>query len=90
MASLDFVEIIGLVAAVLTTSGFVPQVYKTWRTKDVGGLSLWMYMALFAGTVLWLIYGLYTNSRPIILANVVASTLTLIMLIFIIRGRWRI
>ncbi|PQB05821.1 SemiSWEET family sugar transporter [Aureitalea marina] len=89
MASGDVIEIIGLIAAALTTSGFVPQVYKTWRTRDVGGLSFWMYLALFSGTVLWLIYGIYTESRPIILANIVASTLTFIMLVFIFIGKFR-
>jgi len=38
------IEILGLIAAVLTTSAFLPQVYKTWRTKDVSSLSLSMLL----------------------------------------------
>lgn len=87
--SSQLIEALGLVAAVLTTSGFVPQVYKTWRTKDVRGLSVWMYLVLFLGTTLWLVYGLLTNSRPLILANVIASSLTALMLIFILLYRFR-
>ena len=72
MFQIDFIEIIGLIAAALTTSAFVPQVYKTWKTKDVQGLSLSMYTAFFLGIVLWFIYGIYKDSISIILANVVS------------------
>ena len=37
---IDSYEIIGLIGATLTTAAYVPQVYKTWKTKDVSGLSL--------------------------------------------------
>ena len=30
---MDYIEILGLVAATLTTIAFVPQVYKTWKEK---------------------------------------------------------
>ena len=83
------IEAIGLVAALLTTTGFVPQVYKTWRSRDVRGLSVWMYLVLFLGTTLWLAYGLLTDSLPLILANVIASSLTGLMLIFILLYRHR-
>lgn len=63
------IELIGLVAATLTTSAFVPQVYKTWKTKDVEGLSLVMYIVFFVGVVLWLIYGILITSLPMIVAN---------------------
>ena len=83
------IEAIGLVAALLTTTGFFPQVYKTWRSRDVRGLSVWMYLVLFLGTTLWLAYGLLTDSLPLILANVIASSLTGLMLIFILLYRHR-
>jgi MtN3 and saliva related transmembrane protein len=79
------IEIIGLVAAVLTTSSFIPQVIKTKKTKSVENLSLSMYLAMFAGVVLWLIYGLYINSVAVILANAVTAVLTLMLLNYKIR-----
>lgn len=45
------IEWIGILAAALTTSGFVPQVYKTIKTKSVEGVSLTMYFVLFTGIV---------------------------------------
>ncbi|RXP45935.1 hypothetical protein EC396_14795 [Lutibacter sp. HS1-25] len=82
---MDTFEIIGLIAAVLTTSSFVPQVYKTWKTKSVGNISLTMYIAMFLGILLWLVYGIHIHSISMILANSITAVLTLIMLIFKLR-----
>ena len=82
---IDSYEIIGLIAAVLTTAAYVPQVYKTWKTKSAGNISLTMYIAMFIGILLWLIYGIHLNSLAMILANSVTAILTLIILIFKLR-----
>ncbi|UII78139.1 SemiSWEET family sugar transporter [Flagellimonas sp. CMM7] len=68
-------EIIGLIAATLTTSSFIPQVYKAWKYKSTRDVSLLMYLVLFIGSVLWLYYGLMIESAPVILANGITSTL---------------
>jgi MtN3 and saliva related transmembrane protein len=75
-------KIIGLMAAVLTTAAFVPQVYKTWKSKSADSLSLTMYIVFFTGVILWLIYGIQINSLSIIIANSVTSILTLLLIIF--------
>ena len=82
---MDIFEIIGLLAAFLTTGAFVPQVYKTWKIKSTDDISLTMYLVLFVGLVLWLIYGIHLNSLPMILANSVTGLLALIVLFF----KWR-
>jgi len=79
---IDLFEIIGLIAAVLTTSAYVPQVYKTWKTKSAGNISLTMYLVMFVGIILWLIYGIHLNSLAMILANIVTTILTLIIIVF--------
>ncbi|RMB59231.1 hypothetical protein EAX61_08910 [Dokdonia sinensis] len=76
------IEIIGLIAAFLTTASFVPQVYKTWKTKDVSGLSLPMFSMFTLGIILWLIYGIYSNSISIILANTVTVVLSFMLVYF--------
>ncbi len=78
-------EILGMIAAFLTTASFVPQVYKTWKTKSVDSLSLTMYIAFFVGIVLWLIYGIYLNSLPMIIANIITSILAFLLIVFKIR-----
>ncbi len=69
-------EILGLLAALLTTASFLPQVYKTWRTKSTEGLSLSMYLIFFSGIVLWLVYGIHLKSLPMILANTITAVLS--------------
>ncbi|MGK0253895.1 MAG: MtN3 and saliva related transmembrane protein [Mariniflexile sp.] len=80
--NIDSKEIIGFIAAILTTAAFVPQVYKTWKTKDVKGISLTMFLVMFTGVILWLIYGYCINSLSMILANSVTVLLIFALIIF--------
>jgi MtN3 and saliva related transmembrane protein len=65
------IQIIGLVAAALTTAAFFPQAVKTLRTRDTSGISLVTYGSLVAGLFLWLAYGILAKDTPIILANAI-------------------
>jgi len=69
-----------MLAAIITTGAFLPQVYKTWKTKNTKGLSLTMYVSFFIGVSLWFVYGFYLNSLPMILANIVTTISTLILI----------
>jgi MtN3 and saliva related transmembrane protein len=82
---IDNYEIVGLLAALLTTASFVPQVYKTWKSKSVDSLSLTMYLVFFVGIVLWLIYGIHLNSLSMIIANSITAVLALLLIIFKLR-----
>ncbi len=62
-------EIIGSVAAVLTTVSFVPQVVKVLRERQTAGISLHMYALFTIGVALWMIYGILIHSPPVWLAN---------------------
>lgn len=62
-------DLIGYGAAVLTTAAFVPQAVKSWSTRDLSGISLSMYTLFTLGVGLWLIYGVFIGSWPVILAN---------------------
>jgi MtN3 and saliva related transmembrane protein len=79
-------ELVGYLAALLTTISFVPQVWKTWRTRDVSGISLGMYVVFAIGVFLWLVYGVLVNAWPIVVAN--AITLALAIAILAMKVRW--
>ena len=66
---IDSIEILGLIAAVLTTVAFLPQVYKTWKAKSAESLSLMMLLIFESGVLCWLVYGFLIDSFPVILAN---------------------
>ena len=68
-------EIIGYVAAVLTTSAFVPQAWHTFRTRDVRGISLGMYSVFTIGVACWLAYGVLMSAWPIVIANCITLAL---------------
>lgn len=65
----DTPDLIGYGAALLTTAAFVPQTLKSWSTRDLSGISLAMYGLFTLGVGLWLVYGLFIGSWPVILAN---------------------
>jgi MtN3 and saliva related transmembrane protein len=77
---MDFITILGLVAASLTTFSFLPQMIKTWQTKSAKDVSFVMLISFNIGIFLWLIYGLYLSALPIILANGVTLVFNLIIL----------
>jgi len=73
-------RLIGLAAATLTTLSFLPQAYRSLRTRDTRGISLSMYALFTLGIALWLVYGLLIHDLPVILANGVTLVLALIVL----------
>jgi len=64
-------EWLGYAAAVLTSTSFIPQAVMTIRTRDTRGISRGMYILFTVGVALWLAYGIYLESIPMILANLV-------------------
>jgi len=87
LLKIDPIMALGLVAGVFTTIAFVPQVIRTWRVKSASDLSLAMISLNSTGIFLWLIYGLYTRSLPIIVANLVTFVLIFTVLILAIKYR---
>ena len=74
------IDVIGYLAACLTTASFVPQAWHTFKTKDVSGISLAMYSAFTLGITLWLVYGLLLRAWPIVVANVITLALAVAIL----------
>jgi MtN3 and saliva related transmembrane protein len=89
-AHLD-IDVLGYLAAALTTVSFVPQAVLTLRTRQVEGISLGMYSLFTLGVALWLAYGWRLGEWPIVVANAVtlllASTILLTKLIVLWQAR---
>ena len=77
---MDTVAIVGYIAGALTTISFVPQVLRAWKLKETRDLSLAMLILFAAGILLWTWYGIWTESLPIIVANVITFLLILVLL----------
>jgi len=68
--------IIGILAGILILSGWVPQIAKGYRTKKLNDVSSYLMILIFAGAVLWLIYGIAIDDVYIIGVNIAAMILT--------------
>jgi MtN3 and saliva related transmembrane protein len=80
--TIDLNDLLGISAGVLTATSRVPQIVKTWKTRSAGGLSLTMYAMVCTGFLLWLTYGIMTESLPIILSNIVSLGFNAVLLVF--------
>jgi MtN3 and saliva related transmembrane protein len=76
------IEIIGHIGAFLTAITFMPQVYKAWKTRSVGDLSLTMMLIVVFSTIVWLIYAVALHLWPVILANAVIGILSCVLIYF--------
>lgn len=70
-------DLIGLLAGVLTTIAFVPQLLKIYASKSGKDVSARMFVIFSAGVALWLVYGIMIRSLPVIIANLITLALAL-------------
>ncbi len=77
----SLVEDIGFVAAFLTTAAFVPQLMRVMKLRSAREISLGTFVMFSVGVFLWLMYGIYTGSRPVIASNVVTLVLSVSILV---------
>jgi MtN3 and saliva related transmembrane protein len=76
----DWTDALGYGAACLTTLSFLPQAWRTFKTRDVSGISAVMYSVFSTGVALWLTYGLALRAWPIVVANAITLVLALAIL----------
>jgi MtN3 and saliva related transmembrane protein len=76
------IEMMGHLGSVLSSITFIPQVYKTWKSRSAGDLSLLMMSIVFISTIVWLIYGFGLKLLPVIIANSIICVLSLLLIIF--------
>jgi MtN3 and saliva related transmembrane protein len=84
---MEITQIVGSLAAIMTTTAFVPQALKIIRTKSTRDISLGMYLILTTGILFWLVYGILLKEAPIIFANTIGFTLTFTILLLKIKYR---
>ena len=73
-------QLIGYIAATLTTLSFFPQALKTLRSRDTKSISLRMYILFTSGVMFWTIYGWSVDDGPVLIANLVTLVPAVIVL----------
>ncbi|HMP99365.1 MAG TPA: SemiSWEET family transporter [Cyclobacteriaceae bacterium] len=79
---MDWIEVAGHTGALLSSITFLPQVYKTWKSKSAGDLSLVMMLIVFTSTLVWLYYGVSLMLWPVIIANGIICALSAMLIYF--------
>lgn len=79
------VELLGFIAAFCTTAAFVPQLARVLRLRSARDVSLPTFLMFSIGVFVWLLYGLYIGSKPVIASNGVTLILSVSILILKLR-----
>ena len=87
MDTLTLLDLIGFLAATFTTVAFIPQAWKSWKSRDLSGISLPMYALFTLGVGFWLIYGFLIASWPIMIGNSITLALASMVLALKIKDR---
>jgi MtN3 and saliva related transmembrane protein len=66
---MDVVDILGYSGTCLLGITMLPQVYKTFSEKRANDLSLSYLILQFSANVLFIVYGYFIQSIPVIISN---------------------
>jgi MtN3 and saliva related transmembrane protein len=83
--SILLTTMIGLGAAICTTSSFLPQVVKAWRSRSTHDISARMFVLQTPGNSMWLLYGALIGDLLLVVAN--AITVALVAAILVLKLR---
>lgn len=83
--NMNWISLLGYLAALCTTLAYLPQALKIIKTKQTKDLSLLMYFVVTTGLCLWFVYGIFIQDWPMILANGVTMLFTLSILVLKIK-----
>mgnify|MGYP001589355491 FL=1 len=78
-------DVIGYLGGIFIMVSFIPQVIKSYKTKSVRDLSIWMIAATFIGTLFWITYGYFIKSRPVLVMNIIFGVIVLFQLLLKVR-----
>lgn len=82
---MNWTQLIGLAAGILTATSLLPQVIKTFKEKKAEDVSLLMLLVLLGGLILWIVYGIKKNDLPIIATNCFSLLVNITMVVLRIR-----
>ena len=77
----NLLEVFGLIAGIITSIGFIPQIIRGYRTKKLEDVSYYMPTILAIGMTMWFIYGFLKEALAIIIANIIGVSCSIILII---------
>jgi len=82
---MNFVQVIGISAGILTSVSMLPQLIKIIKEKEAKDISIVMILILLAGLCMWIYYGILKKDMPIIVTNIFSVVVNLTLLFFRLR-----
>ena len=79
---MTWVDLVGHFGSLLSSITFLPQVYKTYKSRSAGDLSLVMLSIVTTSTIVWLVYGVALKLWPVIICNTIICALSLLLIYF--------
>ncbi|HEX7032632.1 MAG TPA: SemiSWEET family transporter [Nitrososphaera sp.] len=79
--------VVGISAAMLTMSSFVPQIIRAIRTHRMSDVSVYLMPLFIAGFSLWVVYGIMQDDLVIIGSNITGIIFNAILLF--LKGRYK-
>ncbi len=79
---MELADLFGYAGTVTGASFLLPQVYKSWKTKNAEDLSWGMLILFFFNSVFWLLYGILISAAPVAITNGLGLASTTILLTF--------
>jgi MtN3 and saliva related transmembrane protein len=73
-------DTIGIVAGILVMSSSIPQIIKSYKTKKMSDLTIYLMSLIASGLFLWIIYGLIRSDLVIIGTNAAGLCLNVTLL----------
>ena len=89
MLSISLATTIGLVAGCLSSWSLVPQLLKCWRDGLTEAVSKKMFATRALGLVLWVVYGFFAGSPPVMIFSSVNLVLSITILVLTLRNSSR-
>jgi len=86
---MDMTLIAGIAASMCTMLSLLPQLIKMIRTKKSGDVSYLMLLVLFAGNILWIIYGILREDWIILVSNSISTLINIVNGFFSMKYRPR-
>jgi MtN3 and saliva related transmembrane protein len=84
--SISMATSIGLVAGCLSSWSLVPQLLKCWRDGLTEAVSKKMFATRAFGLVLWVVYGFFAGSSPVVIFSSINLVLSITILVLTLRN----
>ena len=79
---MEILGLLGTSAGILGMIAFLPQIMKTWKSKQTSNFSLFTFIFMSSSTLLWFMYSLFSKDMILTFFTSVMLVFYSVMLIF--------